>query len=280
MVRNPQAVEGEDPCPDLPTSFRTAEHVAKIAGKPAPRVAPPDLAAPERVIYAGPKRVLRTALSSMACSDRFGPMMQREAQRRRFYQAPLGAFLGDGLPWNWTIWKRCFATFVPILDFIHAIEYLFAAAWAMSDSETAAWDAYLVMVTQCWQGQVDEVIAQLTVACQSRGVDLKQRISEDDPCKPLADAARYFSNNCGRMDYPRYRRLGLPVTSAPMESLIKQINHRVKGTEMFWDDPHGAEVILQLRAAALSEDDRLDSYLSRRPGCAYVRRPPPQQIAA
>jgi len=43
------------------------------------------------------------------------------------------------------------------------------------------------------------------------------------------------------MDYPRYRRLGLPVTSAPMESLVKQINTRVKGTEIFWDDPDGAD---------------------------------------
>jgi hypothetical protein len=67
------------------------------------------------------------------------------------------------------------------------------------------------------------------------------------------------------MDYPRYRRMGLPVTSAPMESLSKQINHRVKGTEMFWDDPDGAEAILQLRAAALSDDGRLERYLKTRP---------------
>jgi hypothetical protein len=40
-----------------------------------------------------------------------------------------------------------------------------------------------------------------------------------------------------------------------MEPLIKQINFRVKGTEMFWHDPEGAEAILHLRAAALSEDE-------------------------
>jgi hypothetical protein len=74
------------------------------------------------------------------------------------------------------------------------------------------------------------------------------------------------------MDYPQYRRLGLPVTSAPMESLIKQMNLRVKGTEMFWDDPDGAEAILHLRAAALSEDGRLDDYLSKRPGWSFHRR--------
>lgn len=82
-----------------------------------------------------------------------------------------------------------------------------------------------------------------------------------------------------RMDYPHYRRQGLPITSAPMESLIKQINHRVKGTEMFWNDPAGAEVILQPRAAHLCEDGRLHDDLNTRPGCPYVCRPAPTLAA-
>jgi hypothetical protein len=81
------------------------------------------------------------------------------------------------------------------------------------------------------------------------------------------------------MDYPRYRREGLPITSSPMESLIKQINHRVKGSEMFWNAPHGAEAILQLRAASLSEDDRLDRHLRHRPGHPLTRRPHPTTAA-
>lgn len=58
-----------------------------------------------------------------------------------------------------------------------------------------------------------------------------------------------------------------------MESLVKQINPRVKGTEMFWNDAvKGGEAILQIRAAALSDDSRLDLDLSRRPGSPFVRR--------
>ena len=83
-----------------------------------------------QTVYAGPKRILRTVLASMASSDDFGPMMHREAQRRRFHESARRAFLGDGLPWNWTIWKRYFPTFIPILDFIHAIHYVFNAAMA------------------------------------------------------------------------------------------------------------------------------------------------------
>ena len=64
-----------------------------------------------------------------------------------------------------------------------------------------------------------------------------------------------------------YRALGLTVTSAPMESLIKQ-----NGTEMFWDDPAGAEAILQIRAAALNADEPLGNYLSNRPGYPFCKR--------
>jgi hypothetical protein len=272
MCPHEKHVPNEDPCAALPTSFRTAKKVANIAGKPAPSVAESGAEKRDRVTYDGPRRVLRTALSSMASSDEFGPMMQREAKRRRFYEAALRAFLGDGLNWNWTIWKKYFPTFVPILDFIHAIQYIFCAAMAMVSQETEGWVTYVRMMTLCWQGQVDAVIEELRNACHDQGIDPEQKMGDDDPRKPLVDAVRYLTNNRTRMDYPRYRRMGLPVTSAPMESLIKQINLRVKGTEMFWDDPDGAEAILHLRAAVLSEDGRLDNYLSKRPGWPFHRR--------
>jgi len=283
MRLHPQHVENEDACPQLPSSFRAAQKVANLAGKAVPQGDPPPEAQVEsdapRVKYEGPQRVLRTALSSLVCSDTFGTMMQREAQRRRFYEASRRVFLGDGLPWNWSIWKKHFPTFVPVLDFIHAIQYVYAAALAVADTEAEGWATYLRYVTWCWQGQVAQVIAELTTACRERGIPWDQA-EEGDPHKPLVDAVRYLTNNQTRMDYPRYRREGLPVTSAPMESLIKQINLRVKGTEMFWDDPAGADAILHLRAATLSEDDRLNDYLLQRPGYAFRRRTTPPAIAA
>ena len=59
------------------------------------------------------------------------------------------------------------------------------------------------------------------------------------------------------MNYPDYRRWGLPVTSTLMESLIKEMNDRVKGSEKFWNNPAGANHIFAVKAAALSDDDRL-----------------------
>ena len=69
----------------------------------------------------------------------------------------------------------------------------------------------------------------------------------------------YVRNNRERMDCPRYRQLGLPISGAPVESTIKQLNARVKGTEKFWLEG-GAEALLQLRSAHLSEDGTAQRY--------------------
>jgi len=45
----------------------------------------------------------------------------------------------------------------------------------------------------------------------------------------------------------------------------------VKGTEKFWDNPEGAEAILQVRAALLSDDDRLADSIADRPGSPFRR---------
>ena len=95
-----------------------------------------------------------------------------------------------------------------------------------------------------------------------------------DPRKVLADAVGYFQNNVSRMNYPAYRRQGLPTTSAHMESLVKEINARVKGTEKFWNDGASGEAILQIRAAALCDDDRLTSFLNSRPGHPFHANTP------
>ena len=49
----------------------------------------------------------------------------------------------------------------------------------------------------------------------------------------------------------------------------------------FWDrlEGQGGEAILQLRAAVLSEDDRLERYFAQRPGNPYRRRQPAKKGA-
>ena len=141
----------------------------------------------------------------------------------------------------------------------------------MGTDDEQGWSLCQQFMQACWQGNVDAVIEQLKGHCRQHGVDYEHPM-KNCPHEPITTAIRYLTNNRNRMDYPRYRARGLPVTSAPMESFIKQMNHRVKGTEMFWDDPPGAEAMLTLRAAVISDDDRLGDYLTQRPGHPYRRR--------
>ena len=88
--------------------------------------------------------------------------------------------------------------------------------------------------------------------------------SSKEEIKSPEPAMKYVELNRGKADYPRYRRMGLPVSSSLVESLVKQLNHRVKGTEQFWNDG-GLEAVLQVRAAYLSEDERSEKFHERRP---------------
>ena len=60
------------------------------------------------------------------------------------------------------------------------------------------------------------------------------------------------------------------MTSA-VESVIKLINQRVKGSEKFWSEP-GAEAILQLRADYMSETEIMSDFWSDREAQAPARR--------
>jgi hypothetical protein len=284
LIRAARTVSEGDPQPEPPACFCDPEHVAKIAETEALSVAAPlpDSAAagPEPSESAGlvspadwhPKRLVRTVLSSIATSQIFGRQMAREAKRRRFAEAPAKAFLGDGLAWNWSIWKEHFGDFTPILDFIHVLSYLFLAAKATHGATGDAWDQYLVWMRGAWQGEVEQVLEELR-AWQTRLGEPPEGVAESDPRKILQKTITYLENNRGRMNYPEYRQEGLPVTTAWMESLVKEMNYRVKGTEMFWNDPAGAEAILQVRAAALCDDERLARHLRTRLGCPFTRRP-------
>ncbi len=122
------------------------------------------------------------------------------------------------------------------------------------------------------QGRVEEVLAELA-ARQERLGRPPPEADEQDPRRTVTDVRRYLWNNRGRMDYPRYRRAGLPVTSGWVESPVGEFNGRVKGRDKYRNRSAGAEAIPQVRAAVLSEDGRLARYFAERPGNPERRAP-------
>lgn len=269
MTRTPSAV---DPQPRLPACF------AQPRGTPRPTAAPPDPLAEGQPPENKPQSLVRTGLATMSDSEAFGWMTAAAAEDRGFFTAAAKAFVSDGLPYNWSIHRRHFATFEPILDFVHAAEHVHDAAKAAGGgAELGRHWAQL-----CWQGRVPEVLEELK---EQRGRLTPPPRPDDEPEHPWCVLGRewgYLDNNRRRMDYPRYRCEGLPITSSPVESWVKQLNQRVKGSEKFWNEGDKAESMLHLRAAWLSDNEPLARHLKERPGHPRARptRSEPTSIAA
>ena len=85
----------------------------------------------------------------------------------------------------------------------------------------------------------------------------------DDPREVIRVSRVYYENHADRMDYPTYRQLGLPLTSSLMESTVKQVSRRVKGSEKYWSSA-GGEAMLRLRGEYLSDDEPMRDYWDRR----------------
>jgi hypothetical protein len=256
----------QDPHPRLPDCFQDPKYMKKLlSGIANEGDFSPSEGGKSDLRSWRPERLFRTCLSSLCDSNSFGRMMEAEADSRGFYEAAKAAFVGDGLQYNWTVRERHFPTFTPILDFPHGIERVHEAARSVRQNPDEAWTLYVRWASACWEGRVKEMLDEIRQEQQQIGKPPKD-CEDGDPRKVFAEAVTYFKNNASRMDYPRYRREGLPMTSAHMESLVKEVNYRVKGTEKFWNDGSGGEAILQVRAAALCDDDRLKQHMRSRPG--------------
>jgi hypothetical protein len=217
-----------------------------------------------------PKRLVRSVLASRGCADAFGPMMHQAAWERNFFGAGRRVFLGDGLPVNWTVQRRHFASFTAVLDFVHALSYVFAASFAGRPQAEGA-TIYRRWIQAAWSGQVATILPELEAHSAGLGTPPSE-CGESDPRRLVFEALRYLKNNADRMRYDDYRRQGLPIMTSAVESVIKMINRRVKGSEKFWSEP-GAEAILQLRADYLSETEVMSRYWSAREAQTDSGRP-------
>jgi len=269
-----------DPHPHLPACFADPRQMKTLlAGINTESIAGPEAnqLAEETPSNWRPEVLYRTCLSSLADSEAFGRMMACEADSRGFYCARKQAYVADGLPYNWTIQKRYFPSFVPILDFVHAIEHLYVAARHVTEDDASAWQLFRRWSEVCWQGQILDVITELRTHQQRLG-EPPPDCDATDSRRVVAKAIGYFETNASRMKYAEYRQAGLPTTSAHMESFVKELNYRVKSTEKFWNDGPSGEAILAIRSAALSDDNRLNSHLCNRPGQPFrpnIKQPKP-----
>jgi hypothetical protein len=211
-----------------------------------------------------PDRLMRTVVATTEGVEGFGWQVAAEAMARHFYEARKKAIVGDGGNWIGPLQELHFPGWELILDFLHLLVHLWAAALAAHRNQPRpAWELYERMLRDAWAGRVQAVVGALEEQARRLGPAPKDA-AENDVRLIVAGVLAYVQANARRMDYARYRKEGLPVTSALVESLIKQINFRMKGSEKFWVEG-GAEAVLQVRAAHLSQDGRAEDFYLHRP---------------
>ena len=276
------AVSDVDPCPEIPAVFVDPLHSLKLAqeighgavppGAPFQRAEPAaaEPAQEERRQRPGrPEIERRRVVATRQDVDAFGPLLAAAAWSMGLFSAARRAYVADGSAENWTVYKRYFSRWTAVLDFVHALTYVYAAAMA-GRTFAAAWPVYERWIRWVWGGQVSQVIEELTTRQQELGKATKED-KEGSPRRVVHETLTYLRNQQDKMRYDEYRQQGLPLMSSYVESTVKQINYRVKGTEKFWTE-QGAEALLQLRADYLSEDEPLEDFWQRRAAAATGQR--------
>jgi len=276
-------VSATDPCPEIPPSFLDAARIPELVRELSRQVKEPvDTGAagtvatetvnepvPAASAYQPPAVEKRTVVASRLRWPTFAPLLAAAAWAWGFQGAARKAFVGDGSANHWRVQRRFFGSFVPILDFIHALSYVYAAATA-GWPRAVGWNCYQQWIQWVWQGQVTLVRAALEARQAELGLPEKDEPATS-PRQVVQRSLTYLRNQQDKMHYDEYRRQGLPITSSLMESVVKQVNRRVKGTEKFWSED-GAEAILQLRADQLSDDQPLEAFWRRRQETATGQR--------
>lgn len=274
-------VHSGDPHPEIPAVFLHRPSVEKLAREighwsgsacTEPSSASPTdeeavaladhLAEPDPK-YQPPKPLVRTYVATAERVDWFEKLLLFKARARGFFGAKRRAFVADGAAMNWTLWQRRFRTFEPILDFIHALSYVFAGAMA-GRNQAEGISVFRRWVTWVWQGNVAAVIVELAQRQSELGTPTTNEAAQS-PRSQVARSLGYLQKHQSRMAYNRYRQMGLPITSCHIESTIKMFNKRIKGTEKFWT-AEGAEAVLQLRAAYLGELGEIAQFWENRHG--------------
>ena len=121
--------------------------------------------------------------------------------------------------------ERWFPDFEPILDFVHPMTYVYEASQVVADDEASAWSLCQRWLEWCWQGRVSLVLEELRSWQALHPSPDEEKLPDNDGRSIVTKSITYLSNNTSRMDYSKYRRLGLPVTSSMVESLIKEFNY-------------------------------------------------------
>lgn len=173
-----------------------------------------------------------------------GTQAWAEASRRRWAQALDTIVLGDGAPWIWNLARHHFSMSQQAVDWYHAKQHLYAAAYlAYGEGSAPAMQWARRMEDRLYRGEAWAIANAIS--------DLADKRSGEQSAA-LRTKAGYFDRNQRRMLYAELREEGWPIGSGMIESGCKQFAARLTGPGMRWSR-QGAERMIPIRATILSK---------------------------
>lgn len=173
-------------------------------------------------------------------AEAFVPRLRREALAQDAAEVRRFVFVSDAAAWI----EQAVDEWLPeaerhIIDIYHAKQHIHEAARAIHGEGTEKAERW----AERWCG-VLRTHGGRAVWDRLR----RARFQRDEQQEALQKLLGYLDRHAERMDYPRYRREGLPISSGPMESTCKQLGLRLKGPGMRWNreniDPMAALISL------------------------------------
>ena len=173
--------------------------------------------------------------------------MAREVEaRRRDGQAMI--CLMDG---QRSLWTSCAAhlprsNVVEILDLLHAMEYVWNAAYLFHAEGSDAASAFVRdRVLRILRGEVSYVVGGLRQMATKRGLPAKKR-------EKLTKICNYLNRNRHRMRYDEYLKAGYPIASGVIEGACRHVvKDRMERSGMRWTID-GAQAMLDLRSTSIN----------------------------
>jgi hypothetical protein len=194
-------------------------------------------------------KVEKYYVSDAGGPEAIGKKLYAEALRRGLEQAQRVYVIADGATWIWGLAAEHFPESMETLDFYHASEHLWALGRVLckdNEEEAEAWVSPLLSTLKYHGGKELLPVLEELLKTPDKALSAEQ-------CKALNREVAYFRNHADRLDYPKAKRLGMPLGSGSMESACSQIQNRFKCTGQFWSKP-GERNLLALEMAWRNRD--------------------------
>jgi hypothetical protein len=135
-----------------------------------------------------------------------------------------------------------------VVDLVHVLEYLWAAAWCFfAEGDTAAEEWVRGRALSVLEGHAREVASGIRRRATAAGLATSKRKKADE-------AARYLKNKAPHLDYPTALASGWPIATGIIEGAVRHVvRDRMDVTGARWS-VEGAEAVLKLRAVRTNGD--------------------------